>query len=185
MRQNRISYNWKYDATYTFIWAIIIVSLFILVFQTILHPGKPIIKPLLAINGLFVPIITFFIGLRPILSLFTIPDTLFINNKGQLMTGDLEIITPEDIKSLELNRIGFGSGHLIYYEMTFYKTLNVLKNKKRKSLIVTEPYNMKYIFQSRTDFVDKLINIGLEENKIKTNPYKTRHFFGLRDRFKK
>ena len=185
MKRNRISYNWRHDATYTFIWAIIIATLFVLILQTIIHPGKPIIKPLLAINGLFVPIVTLFIGLRPVLSLFTIPDTLYINDKGQIVTKELEVITNDKIQNLEINQVGAGSGHLIYYEMTFNKELSILKNKKRKSLILIEPYNIKYIFQTRTDLIDKLIDLGLDERKVKSKSYKTKHFFGIRDKFKK
>ncbi len=185
LKHNRISYNWRHDATYTFLWAIIISTLFVLILQTIIHPGKPLLKPLLAINGLFVPLITLFIGLRPIFSLFTIPDTLYINDKGQLLTRDSEVVSLDNIQTLEINEVGATKSHLIYYEMTFNKAPNVLRNKKRKSLILTEPYNIKYIFQSRTDLVDRLIDLGLAEDKIKTKQYRIRHFFGIRDKFKK
>src|SRR5690606_13470496 len=96
---------------------------------------------------------------------------------GQLMTENLQIIAPENIKTFELNPIGFGPGYLIYYEMTFFNSLNISNSKKRNSLILTEPYRIKYIFQSRTDLVDRLIKIGLEEKKIISNQYKTRHLF--------
>lgn len=185
MKRNRISYNWRHDATYTLLWAIIISTLFVLILQTIIHPGKPLLEPLLAINGLVVPITTLFIGLRPILSLFTIPDTLYINDKGQIVTKESEVITNNKIQSLEINQVGAGSGHLIYYEMTFNNELSILKNKKRKSLILIEPYNIKYIFQTRTDLIDKLIDSGLDERKVTSKPYKTKHFFGIRDKFKK
>ena len=185
MKKNRISYNWLIDASYTLIWAILIATLFVLILQTIIHPGEPMIKPLLAINGLFVPIITIFIGLRPILSLFAIPDTLYINDNRQIVTKELEVITNDNIQTLEINQIGAGSGHLVYYEMTFNKEPTILKNKTRKSLILIEPYNIKYIFQTRTDMIDKLINSGLDDRKIKMKPIKTKHFWGIRDKFTK
>ncbi len=131
------------------------------------------------------PIITLFIGLRPILSLFAIPDTLYINDNRQIVTKELEVITNDNIQTLEINQIGAGSGHLVYYEMTFKKEPTILKNKKRKSLILIEPYNIKYIFQTRTDLIDKLIKSGLDERKIKMKPIKTKHFWGIRDKFKK
>jgi hypothetical protein len=49
--------------------------------------------------------------------------------------------------------------------MTFKKEPAILKNKKRKSLILIEPYNIKYIFQTRNDLIDKLIKSGLDERK--------------------
>jgi hypothetical protein len=185
LKRNRISYNWRHDATYTFIWVVIITTLFVLLLQAIFHPGKPITEPLLAINGLVVPIITLFIGLRPILSLFTIPDTLYIDYKGQIVTKEWEVITNDEIHTLEINQVGAGSGHLIYYEMTFNKEPSILKNKKRKSLILIEPYNLKYLFQTRTDLIDKLIDSGLDEIKVKFKPFKAKHFLGIRDKFKK
>ncbi len=101
------------------------------------------------------------------------------------MTKELEVITNDNIQTLEINQIGAGSGHLVYYEMTFKKEPTILKNKKRKSLILIEPYNIKYIFQTRTDLIDKLIKSGLDERKIKMKPIKTKHFWGIRDKFKK
>jgi hypothetical protein len=61
--------------------------------------------------------------------------------------------------------------------MTFKKEPAILKNKKRKSLILIEPYNIKYIFQTRNDLIDKLIKSGLDERKIIMKPFKTKHFW--------
>ena len=159
MKRNRISYNWRHDATYTFIWAIIIATLFVLILQTIIHPGKPIIKPLLAINGLFVPIVTLFIGLRPVLSLFTIPDTLYINDKGQIVTKELEVITNDKIQILEINQVGAGSGHLIYYEMTFNKELSILKNNLFKVITILQSQNDK-LEKDKVYLADSLADIS-------------------------
>ena len=185
MKKTRIAYNWKFDGAYTFFWSFVFLTIFLLTFELLAESKRPSHELLIAFYGFALPIITLFIGLRPILSLFTLPDTLFVNDTGLLITSESEIITVENISTLEINQVGAGSGYLIYYEMTFIKLPTILKNKKRKSLILIEPYNIKYIFQSRTDFIDKLIEIGLEENKIKNKPYKTKNFFGIRDNFKK
>jgi hypothetical protein len=158
---------------------------FVIVVQTILHPGESMIKPLLAINGLFVPIITFFIGLRPVLSLFTFPDTLLLNESGQLTISKGDIIKTENIKSLEINQVGFGQGHLVYYELTFFEKPVSWNNRKRSSLILTERYNIKYIFQTRTDLIDKLVDLGLSEKRIQGKQGNIKNLFGIRDRFQK
>ena len=185
MKKTRIAYNWKFDGAYTFFWSLVFLTIFLLTFELLAESKRPSHELLIAFYGFALPIITLFIGLRPILSLFTLPDTLFVNDTGLLMTSESEIITVENISTLEINQVGAGSGYLIYYEMTFIKLPTILKNKKRKSLILIEPYNIKYIFQLRTDFIDRLIELGLEENKIKIKPYKTKNFFGIRDKFKK
>lgn len=185
LKINRISYNWRQDATYTCIWAIIIVTLFVLILQALIHPGESLTMPLLAINGFFVPIITFFVGLRPVLGLFAIPDTLYINAQGQLITSTAEVITMEDIDRLEICQVGAGAGHLIYYEMTLKKIPSILKGRKRKSLVMTERYNIKHLFQTRTDLIDKLVCLGLDEKKVSARPYSIKGFWGIRDKFKK
>jgi len=185
MKKTRITYNWKFDGLYALIYLSVFLTVFLLIFEFSADFKKPLHKLLIAFYGIFLPILTLFIGFRPILSLFTVPDTLYINEKGQLITTELEIISLKNIESLEINQVGAGSGHLLYYEIICNKPPTVLRNKKRKSLILIEPYNIKYIFQTRTDFVDRLIEIGLEENKINNKPYKTKNFFGLRDKFKK
>jgi len=185
LKRTRITYNWARDTIYTLTWTLIVTTLFVIVLQTIIHPGESMIKPWLAINGLFVPIITFFIGLRPVLSLFTLPDTLFLNEGGQLTIRNGDIIKTDNIKSLEINQVGFGQGHLVYYELTFFEKPISWNNRKRSSLILTERYNIKYIFQTRTDFIDKLIDLGLSEKAIQWKQGKTKHLFGIRDRFQK
>ena len=185
MKRTRITYNWASDTVYTLICSLIFTTAFAIVLQTIIHPGESIVKPLLAINGLFVPIITFFIGLRPVLSLFTIPDTLFLNESGQLTRSNGEVIRTDNIKSIDINQLGLGQGHLIYYELIFFEKPVNWNNRKRSSLILTERYNIKYIFQTRTDFIDKLIDLGLSEKTIRWKQGKTKHLFGIRDRFQK
>jgi hypothetical protein len=180
----RISYNWKTDFIYALLWSFVFVTFFVWALLLIGLVRIPINEFLFGIYGFGIPVISIFIGFRPILSLFTVPDTLFLNQNGQLLTSDSEIIKIEDIQSLEINQVGAAAGHLIYYELTLYKTPDVLKKKKRNSLILTEPYNIKYIFQSRTDLIDKLTQLGVEVKKIKYKPYSTRHFFGVRNKFK-
>lgn len=184
IKKNRISYNWLADSAYTMVWTSIFTTLLVISIQ-IFSQNKPFIQPLISINIFAILIPTFFIGLRPILSLFTIPDTLYVNHKGQLVTKESEVITHDKIQALEINQVGAGSGHLIYYKMTFNKVPSILKNKKRKSLILIEPYNIKHIFQTRTDLIDKLIDLGLDERKVKSKPFKTKHIWGIRDKFKK
>ncbi len=121
-KTTRISYNWKSDVKYTLIWSVIIITVFLGFLELSSKIKRPIHEILIFFYGFTLPLITFVIGLRPILSLFTIPDTLFINKNGQLMTENLQIIAPENIKTFELNPIGFGPGYLIYYEMTFFNS---------------------------------------------------------------
>src|SRR5690554_8156503 len=79
MENKRISYNWFIDMFYTMFWAILITTTFVICLQPIIHPGKSMLAPILAINGLLITIITIFIGLRPVVGLFVIPDTLDID----------------------------------------------------------------------------------------------------------
>ncbi|GGG30670.1 hypothetical protein [Pontibacter amylolyticus] len=184
LKKTRITYNWKTDTIYTLFWSFVFVTFFVWALQLIDLIRIPVNEFLFGIYGFVLPVISFFIGLRPVLSLFTVPDTLFINEKGQLITSDSEIIKIEDIQTLEINQVGAGSGHLVYYELTLNKAPNVLKKKKRNSLILTEPYSIKYIFQTRTDLISQITELGVEVNKIKNKPYNTRYFFGIRDKFK-
>jgi len=140
---------------------------------------------LLFIYLLTVSLTTFFVGLRPVLSLFTFPDTLFLNDIEQLTLSNGDIIELDNIKSLEVNQVGFGQGHLLYYELTFFEKPLSWNNRKRSTLILTERYNIKYIFQTRTDLINKLIDLGLSKKVIQWKPEKTKHLFGIRDRFQK
>ena len=72
---------------------------------------------------------------------------------------------------------------MIYYEIIFNKTPTFLVNKKRQSLILTEPYNIRHIFQSRKDIENTFREIGLPPYKIKNKRQKTIHFLGFRDKF--
>ena len=161
------------------------MTVFEMVLKATINPDDSLDKRLLFIYILTVPLTTIFVGLRPVLSLFTFPDTLFLNDSGQLKLRNGDVIKLANIKSLEINQVGFGQGHLLYYELTFFEKPISWNNRKRSSLILTERYNIKYIFQTRTDFIDKLIDLGLSEKAIKWKPEKTKHLFGIRDRFKK
>jgi len=183
MKKIRIAYNWKFDGLYTFFWALVFFTIFLLTFELVAESKRSFHELFLGFYGFGLPIITLFIGFRPILSLFTVPDTLYINEKGLLITGESEIFTVEDIRALEINQVGAGAGHLIYYEITFNKTPYILKN--RKSLILTEPYNIKYIFKTRTDLVDRLKDLGLLDRKIFTKPYRTKSLLRIRDKYAK
>jgi hypothetical protein len=156
-----------------------------MVLKATINPDDSLDKRLLLIYLLSVPLTTFFVGLRPVISLFTLPDILFLNDSGQLTLKNGDIIKIDNIKSLEVNQVGFGQGHLVYYELTFFEKPINWNKRKRSSLILTERYNIKYIFQTRTDFIDKLIDLGFSEKAIQWKQGKTKYLFGIRDKFQK
>ena len=185
MENKRISYNWFIDMFYTMFWAILITTTFVICLQPIIHPGKSMLAPILAINGLFIPIITIFIGLRPVVGLFVIPDTLYIDNRKRIYLNNREEIKIENIAKIDVKQIGAAQSHLIYYELTLNDLPKRLQKRKRKSLIIIEPYNIKHIFQTRLDFLSLMADYGLSEEKIEWNEMKMKHILGIRDKFKK
>ena len=184
MSNKRISYNWLKDMIYTGIWSFIITTIFVVIMEIIIHNDNQFVKPILAINFVIVPFAILFIGLRPILGLRIIPDTLFIKkNKITLENG--EIILIENITSIEVHQIGAVQSHLLYYEMILKEIPKSIKIRKRKSLVIVEPYNIKYLFDTRVDFLQHIIDLGFPEEKINWKEVKTKHIFGFREKFKK
>jgi hypothetical protein len=184
MTGKRISYNWLIDMFYTMFWAILITTIFVCLLQLIMHPGKSMLTPILAINGLFVPIITIFIGLRPVISLFVIPDTLHVDKRNRIYLNNREEIEIETIAEINVKQIGVAQSHLIYYELILRDLPESLQKRKRKSLIVLEPYNIKHTFQTRLDFLSLIADCGLSEDKIQWDEVKIKHMFGMRDKFR-
>ena len=170
--------------TYTAIWATIITTIFVIILQIVIHNGNQFIKPLLALNLLFVPLATLFGGLRPILGLRIVPDTLYID-RNKLTFKNGEEIDIENIESVNVHQIGAAQSHLLYYEMTLRENPKFLMNRKRKSLVMVEPYDIRHFFQTRLDFLGHLTELGLTEKKIEWNEMKTKHILGFREKFKK
>ena len=185
MTAKRISYHCLLDMLYTMLWAIFIMTTLVITLQLIIHPGKALLTPIIALNGLFVPLITIFIGLRPVLSLFVKPDTIYIDNNNRLFLKNNEQIYIEHIEKINVKQIGVAQSHLIYYEIILNVLPNILHNKKRKSLIVVEPYKIRHIFQTRLDFISIVMDLGLKEEKIVWDEWKWKHMFGIRDKFNK
>lgn len=184
MKEKRVSYNWLIDMFYTLFWALLITTVFVIFLQLLIHPEKLMLTPILVINGLFVPIITIFIGLRPVVSLFVIPDTLFVDNRNRIYLNNREEIKIENIEKIDVKQIGAAQSHMIYYELTLNDLPKKLQKRKRKSLVIIEPYNIKHTFRTRLDFLSLMADFGLNEEKIYWNEVKTRHIFGIRDKFK-
>ena len=184
MSKQRISYHWLKDMVYTATWSFIITTIFVIIIEIILHNDKQFIKPILAINLLIIPFSILFLGLRPILGLRIIPDTLFIN-KNKLTLENEEVILIENIISIEVHQIGAAQSHLLYYEIILKEIPKSIKIRKRKSLVIVEPYNIKYLFDTRVDFLQHLIDLGFPEEKINWKEVKTKHIFGFREKFKK
>ena len=167
---------------FTAIVALFAVTVLAYVLIFIINNDNDPLEFVLVINILLVPIITLFIGLRPVLGLLTVPDVLYIR-ENQLLLKNEEEIKVEDIKCLYIHQIGVAQSHLLYYEMILNETPVLIKSRKRKSLVMVEPYNLKYIFQTRLDILDQLIVLGLSEEKVVWQEVRLKHFF-IRDKFK-
>jgi len=178
--RKRISYNWTKDSIYTLKWILISTTIFVLIMNFFVIAQQNMLSEILAISIL----ITLIIGSRPILGLFTIPDTLYlVNNKIELETG--ELIEPKVIKAVWVKSTGTGPREVSYYEieLTELKTAVLIKN--RKTLIAVEPYDIKYPLRKNRNFIKILKGLGLEEDKIFYSKQSWNSILGFRDKFKK
>jgi hypothetical protein len=137
--------------------------------------GKSIILLSLAIS---LPI-----GLRPVLGLFRIPDTLYLDDKN-LCREDGEIIDIPNIACLTVNIIGLGAGELQYYELELKTPLPNTRGKKRQSIVLVERYDLRNLLQSKSDILTIFKSAGLDQNLIRQKQVKWYHALGIRDRFK-
>ncbi|NVK03793.1 MAG: hypothetical protein HWD92_03175 [Flavobacteriia bacterium] len=183
MTKKRISYHWFKDMIYTIIWTTIIVSIFAIIIQIIIHNDFKFIPLLIVLNLSFVPASAIFVGLRPILGLRIVPDTLYIVNNNLILKNGEEIDL-DNVKSVDVHEIGAAQSHFVYYEITLKKSPKLLDHRKRKSLVVVEPYSIRDFFRIRLDFLGHLTELGMSEGKIKWNKMKTKHILGFRDKFK-
>lgn len=168
---------------YTMFCVLILTSLFVLSLEIFYGYGlSSFFKSLLAINLLFVPIGTLFIGLRPVLNLFIVPDTLYKGEDGNLYVGNGRELEISNIKEVRIREKGRATYHLYFYEIKLKRNKQLTKGK-RKSLIVTEPYNVRYWNDKRIDFPKFLLEMGLSENCIKTHDKMLKYRLGIREAF--
>ena len=177
--KKRITYNWIKDSMYTFLWAFLASSILFIAIGFYIKSHDSIIKDILILSF----IITGIIGARPLLSLLTIPDTLYLKG-GKLWFSDVDFIDVNDIKTVWIKRIGAGSRAFKYYEIEMTKLPTIFFLKNRKSIVVVERYNIKYIFREYNGLIKTLEGLGLDTNKIVKSEVKLKHLFGIRDRFK-
>lgn len=147
--------------------------------------GKILLKPTFIISGFIVLLATLIGGLRPILGLRIIPDTLYIDHAKNLTFKNGEIIKVDNIQELTVHEIGVNESHMQYYEILLNKTPNNISTRKRKSLVLVEPYNIKNFFSTRSDFLNHLKKLGLSESKIIQGEGSLKTILGFRNRFKK
>ena len=147
--------------------------------------GKILLKPTFIISGFIVLLSTLIGGLRPILGLRILPDTLYVDHAKNLTFKNGENIDIDSIEEIIIHEIGVSASHMQYYEMLLNKTPNTISTRKRKSLVLIEPYNIKHFFSTRSDFLNHLKSLGLSESKITQGEGNLKTTLGFRNRFKK
>jgi hypothetical protein len=177
--KKRITYHWIKDSMYTFIWASLASAIFFLVISLFVKSQDSIILNILILSC----IISITIGARPLLSLFAIPDTIYLKD-GKLLLSDGDFIDINDIKTVWIKRIGAGSREFKYYEIEMTKLPTIFYLKNRKSIVAVERYNIKYIFREYNGLVKTLEGLGLDSSKIVNSEVKIKHLLGFRDKFK-
>lgn len=177
--KKRIAYNWIKDSMYTFLWAFLASSIFFTVMSFFVKSQDSIFLNIFILSL----IISVIIGARPLLSLFTKPDTLYLKD-GKLCLSDGDFIEINDIKTVWIKRIGAGSREFKYYEIEMTKLPTIFYLKNRKSIIAVERYNIKYIFKEYDGLIITLVGLGLDPSKIVNSEVKIKHLLGFRDKFK-
>ena len=177
--RKRIAYNWVKDFAYTFIWSAIGSAVFVGVMHLFVAPQHDVLKSAVLLSFA----ITLPIGMRPVYSLFTIPDTLYLTGE-KLHRANGEIIDIQNIAGLTVNTIGLGSGELQFYELELKKPLPSPRVKSRQSLVLVERYDLRYLLQTRSEILTIFKSAGLDQNRIKQKQVKWYHALGIRDRFK-
>ena len=94
MKIRRISYYWLQDLGFAFLYIFLIVSLFYFSFRILNISIKSNTEFLLVLYLFVTPMFSFIIGLRPILGLRKIPDTLYIDNISNLYVNKLFLKFP-------------------------------------------------------------------------------------------
>ncbi len=186
MKKRRISYNWLNDLVFTIIIATSIVTVFILTLYLLELPIKNETEFLLVMYLFVVPLFSAIIGLRPIIGLQTTPNTLYYLSDHRISIDRLSEIEVSNIKTISINQIGILTSHMYYYEIELFNVPNELKKnlKNRSTLICAERYYLKNIFGTRTIFIQDLLKIGLERNRINRQKITVKNIFGLKNKFK-
>ena len=123
------------------------------------------------------------IGLRPVYSLFTIPDTLYLTCE-KLQRGNGEFIDIQNIAGLTVNTIGLGASELQFYELELKKPLLSPRGKARQSLVLVERYDLRHVLQTRSDILTSLRKAGLDNRLITRKQVRWYHALGIRDKLK-
>lgn len=179
----RITYYWPTAVLHTALWTAILISLLVISFQYLFLEGGIKLKGLLAVNLLFIPVASIFIGLRPILGLFVVPDTLY--RKGEkLLLRNSEEIEIKNIKKVYVHRIGFGSNATLYYQINLKESPELIVHRKRKFLVAVEPYRIQNLFQERTDLLNHFYELGLAEGKVQWQKKELKQILGFGQKFK-
>jgi hypothetical protein len=179
LMKKRITYHWIKDSMYTFLWAFLASSILFVAIGFFLKSHDSTIKDILILSC----IISGIIGARPLLSLFAIPDTLYLKD-GKLWLSDGDSIDINDIKIVWIKSIGAGSRKFKYYEIEMTKLPTIFYLKNRKSIVAVERYNIKYIFKEYDGLIKTLVGLGLDSSKIVNSEVKIKHLLGFRDKFK-
>ncbi len=177
--KKRITYHWIKDSMYTFLWAFLASSILFIAIGFYIKSYDSIIKDTLILSC----IVSGIIGARPLLSLLAIPDTLYLKD-GKLWFSDGDSIDINDVKTVLIKRIGAGSRAFKYYEIEMTKLPTIFYLKNRKSIVVVERYNIKYLFREYDGLIKTLEGLGLDTNKRVKSEVKLKHLLGIRDRFK-
>lgn len=163
---------------YTFFWCTGIVTAILSLLVAFWGPGTSMIHNIIALScACSIPI-----GLRPIMGLFAIPNTLYLKH-DKLCLQNGEYIDIQDIKTLWIKKIGFGANELKYYEIELTESKALSRKNKRKSILTVERYNILYIFRYNTSLINILIDLGLKPKQIENSKIKLKHLLGIRDRF--
>lgn len=169
--------------TYIFVWSLIGSSV-VLCLMSLIIGGRLVYIPIIIISGLITIISTLFGGLSPIMNLRVLPDVLYIE-QNELKFRNGERLNIDEIKHLIIHRIGFGEFEMQYYKILLIDTPNNTINRKRKSLVIVEPFHIKYLISISSEFINHLKALGLCESKIKNGDSNVKTILGFRNRFKK
>lgn len=180
----RISYHWLKDMTYTMAWSVILMPIFLTLLHLTIYQSPPDFDFLLIAELILVPMSTVFIGLKPLIGLYSSVDTLYIDQFNNLAFKTGEIIDIENIETVNVHQVGSVGSRMKYYEILTIELPRMIMFRKRKSMVIVEPYDIRNIFQSRTDFLTHLIERGLPKEKIHWKKLKIKHLFGFREKFK-
>ncbi|NQY66755.1 MAG: hypothetical protein HRT72_03410 [Flavobacteriales bacterium] len=100
--------------------------------------------------------------------------TLFrLTIEGELCLNSGEVIEIDNINSVWIHECGAGSTLVPFFEITLNIKPKSIKDRKRKSLVMTPRYNIRNFYTtSGSDFIDELINLGVKKNVVKGSTWR-------------